>query len=204
MKLFTTSVALLALFTGAAAMAAHLVASTTNTTDVLWFSDGSPTGGHSHLTRADARLVAVVEAASLKPGDAHTLWWVVFNEPAGCTFPCGEDDLFNPDGTLNEAGVGNAQIAIGNASGNVVKSDGTLEFGAQLEMGVNTPGHQVLFGAGFGPIMLINDPDAVEVHLIGQTHGKGRGGPPLLKQLSMVDSNCTPNCADLQFAVHLP
>ena len=182
----------------------HLVPSTTDTQNVYWFADATDTGGKSHLTRTDGMILATLEAANLKPGDAYTLWWVVFNMPENCSHPGGEDDIFNPDGSLNEQGIVNAGIAIGNASGNIVKSDGTLEFGGRLPKGTNNPGHQVLFGAGFDEVMLVRSPHYTEVHLIVQTHGKGRGGPPLLKQLSMVNSNCTPRCADLQFSVHVP
>ena len=177
----------------------------TDTQDVLWFDDFSDTGGDSHLTRTDDMILITLEAAGLVPGDAHTLWWIVFNDPEGCSDPgCGENDIFTPEGELNEAGVIAAQIAIGNASGNVAKSDGTLEFGGSLTQDAGADGHQVLFGAGFGDYMLTASPDDAEVHVIVQTHGQARGGKKLREQLSMVDSNCTPACADIQVAVHLP
>ena len=65
-------------------------------------------------------------------------------------------------------------------------------------------GHQVLFGDGFGPIVLTASPHDAEVHFIIQTHGQARGGPKLLEQLTYVDINCTPFCSDIQFAVHVP
>ena len=151
----------------------------TDTQSVYWFDDASDTGGKSHLTRTDAMVLITLEAAGLVPGDVHTLWWIVFNDPAGCSAPCGEDDIFLPDGNLNEAGVVAAQIAIGNASGNVAKMDGTLEFGGRLRQNSDADGHQVLFGAGFGDYMLTASPDDAEVHVIVQTHGQARGGEKL-------------------------
>lgn len=120
----------------------------------------------------------------------------MFNSPENCSDPCNGDDL--------PGSIGAAQIAVGNASGNVVKADGTLEFGARLPVGENTPGHQIVFNAGgAGDAMLLSAEDA-EIHLVVQSHGQARGGKQLLQQLSMVNSACTPACADVQFAVHLP
>ena len=170
----------------------------TSTTDVLWFADASPTGGQSHLTRLDDTILVAVEVAGLVPGDAVTMWWVVFNNPAGCTPPfCGTDDDFTEEGIIN------AQIAVGNATGNVVKSNGTLELGGALRKMENDD-HQILFGAGFGVYLLTVDPDDAEVHLVVQNHGQGRGGKKLREQLTFFEANCTPSCQDVQFAVHPP
>ena len=170
----------------------------TSTSDVLGFADGMPTGGQSHLTRLDNMILVTVEVADLVPGDAVTMWWVVFNNPAGCTLPfCGTDDDFT------EAGIISAQIAVGNASGNVVKSNGTLELGGTLRMMENDD-HQILFGAGFGEFLLTVYPDDAEVHIVVQNHGQGRGGEKLREQLTYFEANCTPSCQDVQFAVHPP
>jgi hypothetical protein len=199
------AVALVVMMIGGAAVAGHLQASTTDVQGTSWFADGSDAGGKSILTRTDTMVVATVEAANLVPGDAHTLWFVVFNAPGSCTDgECGEDDIFLPDGNLNEAGIIAAQIGIGNATGNVAKANGTVEFGAVLRQGVNDD-HQVLFPAGFaGASLLTADPDDAEVHVIVQTHGQARGGSQLAMQLAYVEAACTPLCGDIQFAVHTP
>jgi hypothetical protein len=184
----------------------HLAASTTNTEAVYWFTDGSDAGGLSHLTRTDGMIVATVEPANLVPGHAHTLWVLVFNRPGNCSDDCGEDDIFTPEGNLNVPQVLETGLAIANGSGNIAKSDGTLEFGARIPHGADLMalGHQVLFGDGFGPTVLTASPHDAEVHFIIQTHGQARGGPKLLEQLAYVDSNCTPFCSDIQFSVHVP
>lgn len=199
------AVALAVMMVGGAAVAAgHLQSSTTDVQDTYWFADDSNAGGKSILTRTDTMVVATVEAANLVPGDAHTLWFVVFNNPEECSDPCGEDDIFLPDGNLNEEGIVAAQIAIGNATGNVAKSNGTAEFGGVLRRGLNDD-HQVLFPAGFdGASVLTADPDDAEVHVIVQSHGQARGGNQLATQLTYVDSACTPLCGDIQFSVHTP
>jgi hypothetical protein len=199
-------VALAVMMIGGAAIAAgHLQPSTTDVQNTSWFADDSDAGGKSILTRTQTMVVATVEAANLEPGDVHTLWFVVFNEPEDCSDGvCGEDDIFGPDGNLNEAGIVAAQIGIGNASGNVAKSNGTAEFGAVLRQGLNND-HQVLFPAGFGGASVLTaNPNDAEVHVIVQTHGQARGGSQLSMQLTYVDAACTPLCGDIQFAVHAP
>lgn len=203
---FTVAVGLVVMMIGGAAVAAgHLQASTTDVQRTYWFADESDAGGKSILTRTDTMVVATVEAANLVPGDAHTLWFVVFNEPEDCSDGvCGEDDIFLPDGNLNEAGIVAAQIAIGNATGNVAKPNGSAEFGGILRQGV-LDDHQVLFPAGFdGASLLTADPDDAEVHLVVQTHGRVRGGPQLATQLTYFEAACTPLCGDIQFSVHAP
>jgi hypothetical protein len=201
--------AVLTLFLGMSSSFAdgHLAASTTNSEAVYYFSDASDAGGLSHLTRTNGMIVATVEAANLVPGHVHTLWVLVFNKPGNCSDDsCGEDDIFNEDGTLNGNQVIEVGLGIANGSGNVAKADGTLEFGARIPRGADltTLGHQVLFGDGFGPIVLTASPHEAEVHFIIQTHGQARGGPKLLETLNLEGSNCTPFCSDIQFAVHLP
>lgn len=201
--------ALLALVFGTSSVLAdgHLAPSTTNTESVYWFADGSDAGGLSHLTRTDGMIVATVEPANLVPGHAHTLWVLVFNRPGNCSDDvCGEDDIFTPEGDLNVPQVLAIGLAIANGSGNIAKSDGTLEFGARIPRGADLTqlGHQVLFGDGFGPTVLTASPHDAEVHFIIQTHGQARGGPKLLEQLVYVDTNCTPFCSDIQFSVHVP
>jgi hypothetical protein len=167
---------------------------------VLDFSDFSDTGGNSFLTRLDDMILVTLEAEDLTPGDAMTLWFVVFNNPEGC-FAVGQCGEFDED--FSDAGIISAEIAVGNATGNVVKSNGTLEFGGVLRQNMNDD-HEIIFGAAFGDYLLTADPEVAEVHVVLQSHGQGRGGMKLREQLTYFEANCTPSCADLQFAVHKP
>ena len=184
----------------------HLAASTTSTVEIRKFSNGDVAGGLSHLTRTDGMIVATVEPTNLVPGHVHTLWVLVFNNPDNCSGDCGEDDIFNEDGTLNANQVMEVGLGIANGSGNIAKTDGTLEFGARIPRGADLEelGHQVLFGEGFGTIVLTASPHDAEVHFIIQTHGQARGGPKLLETLNLEGSNCTPFCSDIQFSIHVP
>jgi hypothetical protein len=189
---------------GNAALAAgHLASSTTDTQGLVSLGDFSPTGSVSRLTRFDDGVTVVVEASGLEPGNAYTLWWVVFNNPAGCmTAPCGIEDILNPDGSLNFGGIVDAQIGMGHATGNIARSDGTTEFGGTLLQNDNE-GHQAVFGAGFGEFLLTVAGTDAEIHVVIQDHGKARGGNPLSQQLSLFEANCTPGCQDVQATIHL-
>jgi hypothetical protein len=61
----------------------------------------------------DGRIMTTVGTA----GIPYTVWWVVFNNPAGCITECGPADL---DADGGEA----ADVAIFNASGAISASDG--------------------------------------------------------------------------------
>lgn len=167
----------------------------TDSTDLNWFSDGTPTGGLSHLTRLENMVIATLEVEGLNPGDAVTLWWVVFNYPLLCSDGvCGEDDF---------ADVFAPQISVGNATGGLVKADGTMEMGAVLREGPMGQGdHQVLFAATQSGNFL-DDASGAEIHFVVQIHGQARGGKKLLEQITYFEANCTPACADVQFSVHL-
>jgi hypothetical protein len=184
--------------------------SKTDMVPVLSWLDASDTGGKSRLTRTGDDILLLLEAEGLTPGDAHTIWFVIFNNPKACSAPaCGEDDIFNPDGTPNFAAIANAGVAIANATGNVAKANGTAEFGARLTRNEMTD-HQVLIPAGASsPYLLTARAKDAEVHLIVQTHGQARSLPMLLDQLSSINAACNPGpgligCADIQFAIHLP
>lgn len=188
------------LFLGASFICTTAVAQT-DEQPLLWFADASDTGGTTFLTRLDESMLVSAEVQGLTPGDAITFWWVVWNNPAGCSDGICGDDEFNPG---NEGLLQTSQAVVGNASGNLVKSNGTLEFGAVLRKNTNDD-HQVLFGAGFAsPFLLTVDPEDAEVHLVVQKHGQGRGGEKLREQLTYFEANCTPSCADVQFSVHPP
>lgn len=172
-----------------------VAAADTDSKPLQWFADGVDTGGWSHLTRLEDMVLATLEVVGLNPGDAVTLWWVVFNDPSSCSDgECGEDDFAN---------AGAAGISVGNATGGIVKADGTMEMGAVLREGAGEPaGHQVLLAAAPGGIFLV-DAAMAEIHFVVQIHGQARGGKKLLEQITYFEANCTPSCADVQFAVHL-
>ncbi|HMQ31488.1 MAG TPA: hypothetical protein PKD53_12230 [Chloroflexaceae bacterium] len=100
-----------------------------------------------------------LDTAELTPGDAVTVWWVIFNNPEACANYasggiCTLDDLFG-----NTAAVGGE---VTYATGKVIGADGTASFKAKLRTGEVKKGW---FGNGF-----VN-PRGAEIHAIVHTHG---------------------------------
>lgn len=176
MKISISRVVLLSVFLLGPAMA------DTDTQPFLELDENGDIGGPaigslSHATRTENMILVTAEVSGLTPGDATTLWFFVVN--------------------------GDGAEALGNASGNVVKSDGTLEYGAVLREGTNEDGHEVIFSDNPGGELLTDAATALVV-LVVQTHGQARGGKKLREQLSQLVANCTPSCSDVQIVFHFP
>ena len=115
--------------------------------------------------RVDGRIMTTVDIA----GIPHTVWWVIFNNPAGCTGPCGPDSL--ADG--GEA----ADVAVFNASGAISAVDGMGR--AVINLDLSVIGGE---GAGIGSqstdglppffhrILKKNNARCAEIHLDIQKH----------------------------------
>jgi len=135
------------------------------------------------------RKIAVVFAG---PGDAVTVWWVVFNHPENCrvkldnpSFPfrCGETDLSRP-------GV---EASVLYAAGHVVGGSGKAGFGAHLAVGDTTG---ALFGPGLEPPQLT----VADVHLV--VHDHGPADPGLMPAQIHSFDVCNTACTDVQASVH--
>jgi hypothetical protein len=171
----------------------------TTTSSVMRFSDsGVVEDALSTLIRSDGAVSVVLTTGGLEPLAPYTIWWVVFNEPSGCLGACDEDDLFNPDGTMNinEA----ADISILFADGALTDGDGRAAFSGVLLVG--SPLGEVVYGPG------LRDAHAAEIHIVVRSHGPLDTGRAL-EQLSTFEPHPTIGgdcvlCADQHFAVHLP
>jgi len=204
------AVALVAAAGSAFATAGRNVESTSS--DVAWFADPEAAVGTSRLVRADDSVLATLRTSGLAPGDAVTLWWVVFNDPSGCSHACGEDDIFingDPTQGFNEGGIAAADIVVGYADGAVVAPDGRVTLaGSVAEEGAV---REIVFGAA----PLLKDVNAAEIHLVVRSHGPALS-ELLREQLGSYAGGCEVflhppeipgadgECADVQFAIHLP
>ena len=63
-------------------------------TKVYAFSDPTAPVGKSKLKRDDDSVRFKIETSELQPNAAHTIWFVVFNDPSSCIGGCGGDDIF--------------------------------------------------------------------------------------------------------------
>jgi len=164
------------------------------------FETGEATRGVTSLKRNADSVDISVHIRELTPGNAETLWAVVFNNPEGCSDPgCGEDDIFDDDLENDGSPLNLAQIAAANISvfwagfGGVANGGGNLNGNITIQEEVS-PG-QVLFGPG----ML--DAESAEIHFVVQDHGASTGDP---LQTTTFMGGCNPDCEDIQFSVHLP
>jgi len=178
---------------------------------VYLFADGSDTGGDSFLTRTPGMVLATVEAANLTPGDAYTVWWIVFNNPGACMPEvepgpplCDEDDFFHRYGSeCSTSGGGRNRRWQRDREHSEGRWHGRVRRPAEAER--HSGAHQILFPAGMvGDVLLTASGNDAEVHLVIHNHGQARGGPQQLSQLAHVETGCTPLCSDIQFTVHKP
>lgn len=183
-----------------------------STSEVVAFADQDTRIGTSHLIRTRWGVYGTFRTSELPPREALTLWWVVFNNPAGCSDPCGEDDIFvngDPTQGLNAAGIAAADIVAGYADGMVGKRNGRAFMSAWL--GEDAKLSEIIFGEG----PALKDANAAEVHLVARSHGPAIPGM-IRAQTGSYAGGCevflnppdTPDsegeCADIHFAVHLP
>lgn len=183
-----------------------------STSEVVAFAEADTRIGTSHLVRTRWGAFGTFRTSQLPPREALTLWWVVFNKPAGCTDPCGEDDIFvngDPAQGLNAAGIEAADIVAGFADGVVGKKNGHAFLSGWL--GENEPVSEIIFGAG----PLLKDAHRAEIHLVARSHGPAVPGM-IQKQTGSYAGGCEVflhppelpdaegECADIHFAIHLP
>lgn len=143
----------------------NAVAGDTSRAPLLDFWTGIPIadGGTSKITRTDSGVSMQVRANQLNPGDAYTLWMVVFNYPENCAVPyeCLEPDIENPAVATDVMYV----------AGNVVGATGISGFAGHKAIGDNSGSvFPPLFPPGVNPPGLLN-PMGSEIHLIVHTHG---------------------------------
>ena len=182
------------------------------------------TWGTSKLVRTGGGVSYQLSTSGLEPGHAYTLWFVVFNDPAGCLTPnaCIGDDVVNPG----------ADPDMAYAAGHIVGGSGRATFAGSKGVGV-------LSGSVNAPVLPaslangLTNPLGAEIHLVVHHHG------PKLPEympdmIQSIDGGCTdagvpaagvpspwnlydgdppeggfgrrgPNtCSSVQFAVHRP
>ena len=182
-------------------------------TTVHFFEDESVVkDGAAVLTRLKNGVAMRLSTVKLKPKDAVTVWWIVFDEPTMCSDnECGENDIFNLDADgefilnddgsppMNGAGVEAAKISVLRADSHVIDESGAAEFRSRLPIGDVS---DALFGAG------LQNPMNAEIHLLVRSHGPAIPGK-VDSMLYNINGGCegafpNPPCAEAQFAVFKP
>lgn len=146
-------------------------------------------GTGSILVRTNEGVGATVHTFGLVPGNAYTLWVVVFNNPKKCaTTPCTPADLSNPD-------VGGVLLS---GTGQIAGEDGTADFGTFRAVGDPS-------GKEEGTAEALEKPFKAQIHLAVRSHGPASADPAVLHdQLTMFNGGCSPTCMTVQFAPHEP
>jgi hypothetical protein len=163
------------------------------------FSDFSVVpGSSSRLMTSDSGAHMTIKTSDLAPGDAITVWWVVFNNPELCSNPipdpdggadisaCGEGDLLPYGGDLD------IESSALHAAGHIIGGRGKGNFAGYLAVGDDS-------GALFGPGLL--QAKTAEIHLVVRGHGPKIPGL-VDDQIHTFDGGCDDNvCGDLQFSI---
>lgn len=147
---------------------------------VYWWWDAEGPIGKSWLLRSRYGLTAILDSSELPPGQAVTLWIIIFNEPAMCsTSPCSlPADVFNDEAK--------ADFYFG--SGQVISSHGKARFAAHLPVGDTSFSGKEEVGAG--PAVPLTNPAGAEVVLALHSHGPALTGQELKDQLTSFLGGC--------------
>lgn len=120
------------------------------------------TWGTSKVVRTGGGVSYRLSTSGLEPGHAYTLWFVVFNDPAGCITPnaCIGDDVVNAD----------AEPDMAYAAGHVVGGSDRATFAGSQRVGalagsVNAPVLPASLANG------LTNPLGAEIHLVVHHHG---------------------------------
>ena len=170
------------------------------TSGLMWMPPSGNTGAvpeaWASLNRTTNGVSFSIHTSELPGGDAYTVWWVVFNNPAACTTnPSGPVKCGAPD-------VGNAATrpSLQLAAGHLVGEDGVTTFGGYLQAG-DTRRCDSLVPCNDG----LEDPQTAEVHVVVRTHGPPAAGY-VSEQIGSFNGACNagePNegqCKNLQAA----
>ncbi len=167
----------------AVAAAVNSVGGQTSTADVFTFMmpDETPAAGDvvgsASLTRTAAGIHLTANSTMLDAGSAHTLWWIIFNNPAACD-PAGCSDA--------DFGTAAVEASVMNATGRVADANGLATFVAFLPVGFMHTNPSSLNGRQlFGPGL--QNAAGAEIHVVIRSHGPWSGN---IEQISTVGGDC--------------
>jgi hypothetical protein len=186
---------------------------TVTETNVYWLSDVTADLGWSRMYRTDDSDRFQFRSGHLNPRDAVTMWFVSFNNPAGCTDPCGPDDVFidgDPALGLDADAIASAAVVAGYAGGDVAGPNGKIYIGGTVDEGAVNGTETIV---GVEPVL--HDARTAEIHLVARSHGPAIKGLVDV-QLGSYGGGCDVfhlpgvyplglgECSDVQAAVHKP
>ncbi|MDX2298123.1 MAG: hypothetical protein NW204_00205 [Xanthomonadaceae bacterium] len=152
--------------------------------DMMSFSTGAMLPGAGTLVRSENELWAKIDTTRLEKNAAHTVWWVIFNNPSACVDMCDVPDLSIPEARASLVYAGSIITGAdrtGQASAHLV--GGEISTGAPVPMGNGLEEYN-----GFG----------AAVTIVVRTHGKLLMGR-VAEQIGSFDGGCdVNNCSNTQ------
>ena len=124
--------------------------------------------------RFDGRIMTTVDTA----GIPYTVWWVVFNNPAGCITECGPADLMADGGAAADVAIFNASGAISAMDGmgkGVINFDMSAIGGEGASIGSQVPPPPAADAPPWNRVLKKNNARCAEIHLDVNVHAN----PPL-------------------------
>lgn len=163
-------------------------------------------GGGATLVRQPGGVSFTFTGVGLAAGNAHTIWFVAFNDPAGCTSPMMDGAELIALCGLPDLGNAAAQPTAVWGAGHVVGGSGIATFGGRVDVG-DTSGCDALgrLPCNDG----LTDPGGAEIHLVVRTHGPAIADL-VNEQIHSFNRGCEagePNvglCRNVQFAAFVP
>jgi hypothetical protein len=146
----------------AVVLATQAPASAAEREPVLTFADLTQVGT-SHVERSGEGVSFSLTTSQLEPGNAYTLWLVVFNNPDGCQAP-------TPISSCSAADVGNlaAMPDIVYGTGHVAGGSGQATFSGHRRAGDDSGSITDPIGL---PAFGLVDSEGAEIHLVLHEHG---------------------------------
>lgn len=177
----------------------------TSKADVFTFFNADETAaagdvvGQARLHRSKEGANLGIETTELVPGDAYTIWWIIFNNPDACAPPGCSGADFPANG-----GDPAVEASVMNATGRVADSDGNATFSAFLPAGfMHTNRESTNPRQAFGPGL--QNVRGAEIHVVVRSHGPSSGN---IEQISTLFADCNADdgtggmvCFDAQAAV---
>ena len=172
----------------------------TSKTDVITFFEADEVTraagdvvGSATLIRTREGVKLDLHTTDLNAGDAYTIWWIIFNNPAACADGCAGSDL---------QGTPGVEGSVMNATGRVADGDGNGSFSAFLPVGfIHTNPSSGNLRQPFGPGL--QNLEGAEIHVVVRSHGPSSG---MVEQISTLFADCNnaaspSGCYDAQAAV---
>jgi len=158
------------------------------------YDDALNVTGTATLLRTNNKISMTFHANNLTPGNAYSVWWVIWNKPENCAIPNACD--------VGDFGITQTvEVDAMFAAGHVVGNSGVGNFAGSLNEDDDSGSINHLFNE---PPFALEDARTAEVHLLLRDHGPAIPGE-VNEQISSYSGGCDTNvCYEPMFAIFSP